>query len=96
MQCTIVIVLILRRVTALDACTFSLVPFQLCVVFKTLTTLSTYMALDVRMNKSVGFQVSPVSILIVTVGAFRVAWLCVSSACLFRSLLFLNDRPHLG
>ena len=29
-----------------------------CVLYlKTLTTLSTYMALNVRMNKSVGFQV---------------------------------------
>ena len=74
MRCSmIVLVLIIQRITTPDACTFSLVPFQLSVVLEAFTTFSTHMALNVRMTKSVGFQVSPVSILIVTVGAFM--WL---------------------
>ena len=85
----IVIVLILRRITALVACTFSLVPFQLGVVLEAFTTFSTHMALNVRMNKSVGFQVPPVSILIVTVGAF--VWLsCVFQCVSFQVTLVLE------
>ena len=82
MRCTIVIILIIQRVTAPYACTFSLVPFQLSIVFKAFTTFNTHVTLNVRVNKSVGFQVSPVSILIVTIGAFM--WL----SCVFQCVSF--------